>query len=128
MCECKEPGFCPAHNMVKNQALFDHCQKGQTIIVNGKVYESPGIIEKAGNLIASTLMHMVHGNPEVNDEKYKERLAICEECPLFDAANRTCKVCGCFMNVKAKWADVACPDKPARWPSLLKQKECKSCG
>lgn len=38
-----------------------------------------------------------------------ERYAICKECPLFDAAQRRCMDCGCFMLLKTKLPMVECP-------------------
>ncbi len=42
------------------------------------------------------------------------RLALCEECPdlLFGT---TCRHCGCFVDVRARLAEKACPAVPERW-------------
>ena len=39
---------------------------------------------------------------ELEDETIKiMRLAKCKKCPMYDAENDTCKVCGCLMKIKA---------------------------
>jgi hypothetical protein len=42
-----------------------------------------------------------------------ERLAICASCEHFDATLHRCKLCGCFMQVKARIPQSKCPDR--RW-------------
>ena len=39
------------------------------------------------------------------------RLSICEGCELFNKQQRRCTSCGCFMDVKTKIANVACPEE-----------------
>ena len=44
------------------------------------------------------------------DEKVREeRLAICTSCEKFRLKTRTCKVCGCFMDVKTWMPRQKCP-------------------
>lgn len=42
------------------------------------------------------------------------RINICNKCPNL-TKNRTCELCGCFMDQKVKLIDVSCPDNPPRW-------------
>ena len=128
MCDCTGPGFCPRHKIHKNQVLFEHCQRGEIISVDGKIIEPPNIIQKAGNFITASVVHMLNGSPEVDEETQKKRLDICEHCPLFRASERMCVPCGCNVDVKTKWADMSCPDTPPRWDSTVKGNPCKSCG
>lgn len=37
----------------------------------------------------------------VSEAEKKVRLAVCAACPEFDAEERRCTRCGCFMDVKA---------------------------
>lgn len=53
-----------------------------------------GLLKKAATLI---LADEEHGNEELT----KLRLNKCEGCSAFNPENRTCGVCGCFMDVKA---------------------------
>lgn len=39
---------------------------------------------------------------------YQKRLAVCEACAEF-IAGRRCRICGCFMDVKARMATTDCP-------------------
>lgn len=43
----------------------------------------------------------------------KERLKLCEQCEYFGKTARTCKLCGCFMDVKAHLLEAECPT--AQW-------------
>lgn len=128
MCECLEPGFCPLHNMYKNKTLFDHCKKGQPIVVNGKPIEPPSYLKRIASYAVAKVNHVLAGSPEVHGDLYKQRISICEACPLFQADKRICNSCGCDVDTKAKWADVSCPDNPPRWKAIIIEKACKTCG
>jgi len=55
-----------------------------------------------------------------DDETFRRRIAICEKCDRFDPKLRQCKVCGCFMDVKAKFYAARCyiveEGEESRWP------------
>jgi hypothetical protein len=42
-----------------------------------------------------------------------ERLATCIECEHFDAVDRKCSVCKCYVDAKTLLATESCPEK--RW-------------
>ncbi|MGB3651186.1 MAG: DUF6171 family protein [Rivularia sp. (in: cyanobacteria)] len=42
--------------------------------------------------------------------KVEERLEICSNCEKYNAEDRRCTVCGCFMLVKANIESSECPD------------------
>jgi len=44
---------------------------------------------------------------------WEARLAICNACPKY--LKPVCKVCGCFMPIKAIIPRLECPDNPPRW-------------
>ena len=44
------------------------------------------------------------------------RWDLCQGCEFLTEANR-CTKCGCFIEVKARWAKEACPDH--RWPEKI---------
>ena len=47
------------------------------------------------------------------EDMYEKRLASCREC---DELNRgTCMVCGCFVEVRAAYERMHCPDVHAKW-------------
>lgn len=39
----------------------------------------------------------------------EERMAICRECPFYNAERNKCKKCGCHMAVKALYINSRCP-------------------
>ena len=47
----------------------------------------------------------------VKDEVYQERIALCRECVYYFKPTGTCKVCLCFMKVKARIGVMECPQK-----------------
>ena len=47
----------------------------------------------------------------VKDEVYQERIALCRECVYYIKPTGTCKVCLCFMKVKARIGVMECPQK-----------------
>lgn len=127
MCECKEPGFCPLHNIVKNKALFEHCQKGDVIRVDGRIIEPPTFLKRIANFTVSKISHVISGSPEVSKEILNQRVNICQECPFFNFENRECDKCGCPIDEKCKWATEKCPDSPPRWISISNSGGCNSC-
>jgi hypothetical protein len=52
---------------------------------------------------------MKHGISIVDDEEYKKRLAICDDCEYFLPKHERCSKCGCFMKGKAKVEAWHCP-------------------
>ena len=57
----------------------------------------------------------------VTDEIKKERLAICESCPLLFKPTYTCRRCMCFMKIKSSISSMSCPDK--KWLATNKTME-----
>lgn len=47
----------------------------------------------------------------VKDEVYQERIALCRECVYYFKPTGSCKVCLCFMKVKARIGVMECPQK-----------------
>jgi hypothetical protein len=75
--------------------------------------QAPGLWRQAKNFADAVVRHALDGFTAVSDEKFRERLAICEGCEFFK--DRKCLKCGCLMDVKARWASEKCPiDK---WPA-----------
>lgn len=46
----------------------------------------------------------------VNKKTYKERLDICKGCDDYFKPTGNCKVCGCFMRIKASISVMECPE------------------
>lgn len=80
----------------------------------------PGVIRKAVNFTAATVRHIANGGRELTPAQAAARIAVCESntCGQFQADKRTCRhvACGCYVDVKAKWASEDCP--LGLWPSL----------
>lgn len=50
---------------------------------------------------------------KMDDELGQRRLAVCAECPFFDAGLVRCRKCRCFLKLKAPRVASQCPIK--RW-------------
>ena len=44
-----------------------------------------------------------------SQEVYEDRLVICKACDYYFKPTGSCKVCKCFMKIKARIAPMACP-------------------
>ena len=54
--------------------------------------------------------HLLDHTKMVDDESIaEERLAICKACPELIKLTTQCKKCGCFMALKTKLQEAACP-------------------
>lgn len=62
-------------------------------------------VASAGRAIVE---HVRAGVPTTPPEELQHRRATCQNCDLFSESGR-CKVCGCFMQIKATWAEQKCP-------------------
>ena len=47
----------------------------------------------------------------VPNEIYEDRMAICKACNYYQSLLGNCKICKCFMKVKARIAPMQCPKK-----------------
>ena len=61
-------------------------------------------------------------------DRYKERLEICKGCEHYFKLTGSCKLCGCFMRVKAKISAMSCAANPKKWlrTSVLEDPEIVS--
>ena len=50
------------------------------------------------------------------DAEKDARLSRCRACEHLISG--TCALCGCYVQLRASKASMACPDVPPRWPSL----------
>jgi hypothetical protein len=54
----------------------------------------------------------------VDEHTYEHRMSMCKSCPSL-AYDNTCMHCGCFVAVRAKFKDKACPyPGQAKWESV----------
>ena len=47
----------------------------------------------------------------VKEEVYQDRISICKECVYYFKPTGSCKVCLCFMSIKARISSMECPQK-----------------
>ena len=63
---------------------------------------------------------------KVEDEEYQDRLAKCKECD--NLLSGMCRICGCFVEMRAVMKKNHCPAVEKRWRSEERRvgKECRS--
>ena len=89
-----------------------HCPCGCKIYkdsINCNKKEFPSLFKQATNFISSSIEHIKTGMETVPEEVKKERLDICNSCEFY--RDNRCTQCGCFMTIKAEWAEQECPLK-----------------
>lgn len=69
----------------------------------------PSLFQKIVNLSRAVTQHVAAGLQHTDEETVKYRLEICHTCDRFNPTHSTCRVCGCNMTIKAKWAEQRCP-------------------
>ena len=68
----------------------------------------PGIFQKATNFAKAVVKHAATGFQRVPLNVFQERLSICNTCEN-KTPEGTCKLCGCYLNIKNTWASEKCP-------------------
>ena len=86
--------------------------------------QPPSLAKKAINLASSTVKHVSRGMAQAGKKEREKRLEICVSCDRYNAEDKTCLECGCYLETKTKWASEACPI--GLWGSTLSRKS--SCG
>ena len=51
----------------------------------------------------------IFNNKRVTEKQYKNRLKTCNDCIYLMRTTQMCRVCGCFMKVKASLPSSTCP-------------------
>ncbi|MDO5363377.1 MAG: DUF6171 family protein [Eubacteriales bacterium] len=54
---------------------------------------------------------------KVSQPLYEERLSICASCQ--NLINGMCRLCGCFVELRAAQKVRKCPDIPAKWEKII---------
>lgn len=132
-CECAEPGFCPRHQCLKGYWQHRLCRRqptvfeayergegpGQPPYIPGQLpeeipedrIEGPGLMQRGWNLAKASARHVAGGLQSVQDDEFELRQSICRSCDFCDRQHMVClhAGCGCFLNVKARWASESCP-------------------
>ncbi len=80
----------------------------------------PSLLAMAGNLTSYTAHWLANGGRTATEAQQIERLAICEDCPLYRSSDRSCADCGCYLPLKAAGRELVsqsdCPKE--HWPVI----------
>jgi hypothetical protein len=52
---------------------------------------------------------LLQSDNKTTDEIAEQRYDVCKACPELIKLTKQCKKCGCFMSLKVKLAEAACP-------------------
>lgn len=76
-----------------------------------KSQKEPSLLSKATSFIKDTAEHIVGGAKNVSEEEFERRMGVCNSCIhlVKEKDKDICGICGCYMNVKAKWKTAECP-------------------
>jgi hypothetical protein len=66
-------------------------------------------LDRAKSIIKATTKHVLSGAEHVSEEEYLKRAKECDSCIHFIKKDNVCGICGCIMDVKAKWKTSECP-------------------
>lgn len=69
----------------------------------------PSLLQKAANFGRAITQHLAAGLPHADEVTVAHRLEVCRACENFDTERTACKVCGCSMQIKVRWAEQRCP-------------------
>lgn len=99
---------CTSLMVVQDAVRPETCASRCTFVDHDESVKPPTAVEKVVNLAVATVQHVAAGLPQASPEEQDRRRGICEGCPHFDAANKTCVVCGCGPT-KLAWDSASCP-------------------
>ena len=63
--------------------------------------------------LVQAVLAAMEAHLKAEDAVYESRLEICKKCG--NLQNGMCKLCGCFVEVRAARKDQRCPDITAKW-------------
>lgn len=79
---------------------------------------APTLPQMVVNFTTAAVRHVAEGRPKATEQQKADRLAICRSnvCGLYADGDRCMHTsCGCFLQLKADWADSQCPLDPPLW-------------
>lgn len=130
-CTCAEPTKnCPRYGRMLGRR-WQVCQginitpekrEGLLALYKG---EEPPLSTKLGNYIKAVSKHIVDGMVKLDKQESEARLEVCASCDRL-GENRTCLVCGCPVDEKAKWRSEDCPLE--KWPKITLPAAPADCG
>jgi len=69
----------------------------------------PSVTQMAKNFAKAAGNYIKSGGENVTEEEHKKRLSVCSTCEFKKGPRCIHSKCGCFIEVKAKWASEHCP-------------------
>jgi hypothetical protein len=87
-----------------NKSRGEGCRGGEK--------KSPNILQKGINLALASAEHLITGIKHVTPSVYLQRLEKCKGCD-YRQEGFVCSRCGCYMGIKASWAEQKC--KENKW-------------
>jgi hypothetical protein len=78
----------------------------------------PNFFNMVKNFSSEVVKFAKSGFKYVSPEEYEKRLDACIKCPHVKNPGLRCGLCGCNMELKAKWKTSHCPDNPSRWNDI----------
>jgi hypothetical protein len=73
-------------------------------------------LKMAINFSIAIAKYAWHGFQTRAKQEYAQCLEACAVCPHIEPYNKQCKLCDCFVELKAALKTEDCPDIPSRWP------------
>jgi len=144
-CICTTPGFCERHKCRKSEHWLHLCQTRPDYFQAWEEGRGPGQIAERKPLAArakklpstccgkhknswwaiawdfarAMAAMVVSGVKFVTNDQYKARLEVCNKCGYLDTESMRCKVCKCFVKIKARGKVWDCPK--SLWPKLTEE-------
>lgn len=87
---------------------------------DSKTKELPSLWQQAKNLGKAVVKHAANLFQIAPDSVIEMRKSICDSCDKLNAERR-CSECGCYVDVKTKWASEECPLK--KWMAYAAEKQ-----
>ena len=113
----KAPGYYDAC-IAAGTVVGDNLELTESAFAALRTQFSPPPLSQQIQSVAAALVAecgaAIAGEPPVNAGTKSARLAACEACEFFIAADRRCQKCGCWMEVKVGFRTATCPE--GKWP------------
>lgn len=118
-CECgqeiKNIRVWPVHCRCRRVYRSDGTPAAPGKGVEAAEIKEPGIFTKAISFCSEMAKWRAAGSPLRPQAEQEAALAVCSECPHYDAKRVVCKACGCRLKAAVKMATKTCP--LLKWPS-----------
>ena len=95
------------------------CENPRPETYDPTINTGPSLSQMLWNLGESLAAFAADGLTTVSRADYEKRLEICDACN--ERVGSSCRLCGCFLKVKAQGRAFECP--AGKWPQSLSDKE-----